>query len=139
MNTRILLVEDNPDDVVFISAAFEKTDSGVVLDTAETGEAAVERLRVARPNERPDLILLDLNLPGRSGHEVLADLRTDARWREVPIIVLSTSASESDRRRALNNRASAYVVKPHDFREYESLARAIHGFWFKWMARGTSN
>lgn len=134
MSGRVLWIEDNRDDVIFLTAAVGKLDTSIQIDAFDTGEKALEHLAGihSRKREWPDLILLDLNLPGRNGHEVLTNLKSDPQYREIPIVVLTTSRSDRDRKRAIENHANAYLVKPHDFREYESLAVALNAFWFQW-------
>lgn len=134
MGGRVLWIEDNRDDITFLTAAVAKVDTSIQIDAYTTGEEAQKHLNSIRSTaaDWPALILLDLNLPGRSGHDVLAELKADREFRGIPVIVLTTSRSELDRQRAIDNHANAYVVKPHDFREYESFALGISNFWLRW-------
>jgi two-component system, chemotaxis family, response regulator Rcp1 len=102
------------------------------LYVAENGELAIAFLRrqgVYADASRPDLILLDLNLPGKSGHEVLAEIKADQSLRSVPVIILTTSRLETDVLKAYNLQANAYIVKPVDLQQFIEAMRAFDEFW----------
>jgi len=130
---RILLVEDNPDDVELTRIAME--DAGIVcdLDTVEDGADAIERLRattVPGGPDRPHLVLLDLNLPKVDGRDVLRVVKADEQLRTIPVLVLTTSGDDHDIRFAYENHASAFLVKPIDYDEFVTLFRALAAYWF---------
>ncbi len=114
---RVYLVEDDPDHVMIISRAIRESGQQTEIDTASDGEAALAALRASeRP---PDLILLDINMPGLSGLEVLAQLKSDARLKLIPVVMLTSSELPADVARAYELGASGYISKPsylHDLR-----------------------
>lgn len=128
----ILLVEDNPGDVHLIKEAFNAGDAAVTIHVAVDGEQAMQFLRREGPYAaapRPDLVLLDLKLPRKSGHEVLAEIRYDENLRTIPVIVLTTSRAEKDVLRAYDLNCNCYIVKPVDLEEFTRLVEAINTFW----------
>ena len=131
---RILLVEDNPGDVRLIREAFREANLAYEVDVAEDGVIALEALRgngngSARP--RPDMILLDLNLPRKDGREVLAEVKADPVLRSIPVIVLTTSEAEQDVAGAYDLQANCYVTKPIDFSRFMSVIGSIESFWLQ--------
>lgn len=129
----ILLVEDNPADVRLTREALRDAKVANTLHVVEDGEAAVQFLRrqgryAGAP--RPDVILLDLNLPRRSGHEILADVKNDPELRSIPIVVLTTSQAEEDILTAYRLHANCYISKPVDLVQLTKVVRAIDSFWF---------
>lgn len=129
---RILLVEDNPADIRIISDALEAGMIPVRLSVVEDGEAAMALLRRHEPYEdavRPDLVLLDLNLPGRSGQEILGEIKSDSELRRIPVVVLTASAAEQDVLRSYDLHANSYVTKPSDRADFFEVVRAIETFW----------
>ncbi len=136
MNTvtpvRILLVEDSPDDVLLTSKALGRARVANHLTVASTGEQALRVLRDGARNGDPatDLVLLDLNLPGMSGSEVLQEIKSDRSLRHLPVIALTTSADERDIARAYDSYVNAYVTKPVGFRDFAESIRSIEDFWF---------
>jgi CheY-like chemotaxis protein len=129
----ILLVEDNPADVRLTREALRDAKVANTLHVVEDGEAAVQFLRrqgryAGAP--RPDVILLDLNLPRRSGHEILADVKADPELRSIPIVVLTTSQAEEDILTAYRLHANCYISKPVDLMQLTKVVRAIDDFWF---------
>lgn len=129
--SRIWLIEDNSDDVTFIESAFKRCVEGCELTPLSDGDGIVARLHGTPPRSRPHVILLDLNLPTRDGHDVLADLKSDPELRQIPVIVLTASRRESDVAKSYERHANAHVAKPNDFREYEELAQGIASFWLR--------
>jgi len=133
----ILLVEDNPDDVDLTREAFREVGATSRLHVVESGIDAIAFLRhegqyAAAPT--PDLVLLDLNLPKKSGHEVLAEIKADPRLRGIPVVVLTSSAAESDVARSYALAANGYVTKPVDLDDYFRVVRLIDNFWRKHSA-----
>jgi two-component system, chemotaxis family, response regulator Rcp1 len=128
----ILLVEDNPGDVMLTEEAL--LDSKVLnrLSVAEDGVEAMAMLRREAPyadHPRPDLVLLDLNLPRMDGREVLAAIKTDPDLRRIPVVILTTSEAEGDVMKAYDLHANCYIVKPVDLDQFIHVVRTIEGFW----------
>ena len=128
----ILLVEDSESDVVLTQALLK--DAKVVnhLSVARDGEEALRRVRLEgehRDDPRPDLILLDLNLPRKDGREVLQELKSDATLSRIPVIVLTTSAAEADILHSYDLQANCFITKPLDLDEFFDVVRAIEDFW----------
>jgi CheY-like chemotaxis protein len=133
----ILLVEDNPGDVRLIQEALRDgkvwNNPHVVTD----GEAALDYVYRRPPftdAPRPDMILLDLNLPKKDGREVLAVIKGDHDLKRIPVVVLTTSKEEEDVHRAYNLAANCYVTKPVEFDEFMKVIRAIEDFWLTIVA-----
>ena len=127
----VLLVEDDPGDVLMTREAFEENLRNR-LDVVTDGEAALGYLRQQSPYAdapRPDLILLDLNLPRRDGREVLQEIKADPDLRHIPVIVLTTSQAEEDVLRSYQLHANAYVTKPVDFEGFIEAVRQIDHFF----------
>jgi CheY-like chemotaxis protein len=129
----IMLVEDNPGDADLAMELL--ADSSMTLNVAHAidGFAAMRRLRKKGDfagAARPDLILLDLNLPGMHGHDVLKEIKTDATLKTIPVIILTMSDNEDDVRRAYENHANSYIVKSFDIGHFNTVIRTIEEFWF---------
>lgn len=128
----ILLVEDDPGDVLITREAFAENKVRNHLSVVSDGEAAMAYLR--REGEfasapRPDLILLDLNLPRKAGHEVLAEVKSDVELQRIPVVILTTSDAEEDILRSYDLHANAYVTKPVDFDRFLDVVRQIDEFF----------
>jgi two-component system response regulator len=131
----ILLVEDNEDHVILIKKALR--DNGLVNDirVVTSGEAALDYLSRAgeyadpASSPRPGLVLLDLKLPGIDGIEVLKTIKQDARLRLIPVVMLTTSASESEVVASYNYGANSYIQKPVDFAKFVNTVRSLHMYW----------
>jgi CheY-like chemotaxis protein len=128
----VLLVEDDPGDVLLIREAFEFNKVHNNLNVVSDGEQALAFLR--REGEyagalRPDLVLLDLNLPRKDGREVLAEVKQDPGLRTIPVVVLTTSEAEEDVLKSYQLHANAYVTKPVDFERFVSIVRQIDDFF----------
>jgi two-component system, chemotaxis family, response regulator Rcp1 len=121
----ILLVEDNAGDVRLTREALREAELSVELTAVPDGEQALAFLR----NERPDLVLLDLNLPKKNGLEVLEEIRHDPALRTTPVIMLTTSSSARDVTASYDRGVNGYVVKPLDLDDFTELVQAISGFW----------
>ncbi len=130
---RILLVEDNPGDVRLTKESFEHGPIENDLHVVTDGAAALEFLH--RRGEytdapRPDLVLLDLNLPRITGDEVLEELKADPELRSIPVVVLTSSKAEEDVARSYDHHANAYLTKPVDPDEFIDTVRVFEEFWF---------
>ena len=126
----ILLVEDNPADVRLAQEAFKDARVANRLHVARDGVEALSMLRDATGAvPRPDLILLDLNLPRKDGREVLQDVKQDEALRHIPVVVLSTSQSEQDIARCYRLGANAFVTKPVDIDRFFQVIRSLEQFW----------
>lgn len=129
----ILLVEDSPTDVMMTREALDYYKVANPLHVAEDGVVAMEFLRREGTHDaapRPGLILLDLNLPRKSGREVLQELKADPDLMHIPVVVLTTSRSEEDVARTYGLHANCYIAKPVDFAKFVEVVRTIKDFWF---------
>ncbi|WP_290818006.1 response regulator [Halovivax sp.] len=128
----VLLVEDNPGDVRLVEEAFRDGETGARLHAVSDGRAALDVLRGRGEHAdapRPDLVLLDLNLPRVNGEDVLAELKDDPDLRTVPVVVLTSSRDRADVVRAYERHANAYMTKPVDPAEFIESIRAVERFW----------
>lgn len=128
----VLLVEDDPGDVLIAQEAMAAGKLSTALDVVTDGVEAMAFLR--RQNgyaeaQRPDLILLDLNLPRMSGHEVLREVKNDPELRRIPVVVLTTSQAQEDIARSYDLHASVHVSKPVDFDEFADVVKQIDDFF----------
>lgn len=128
----VLLVEDNPGDVRLTKEALKEAKVRNNLHVVEDGVAALHFLR--REGEfsgvpRPDLILLDLNLPKKDGREVLEEIKADSALKTIPVVVLTTSHAEEDIVRSYNLHANCYVTKPVDLDQFIRIVKSIEDFW----------
>lgn len=128
----ILLVEDNPGDVRLTREALKE---GKVHNTLHLAPDGVEALAFLRREgkyaeaTRPDLIFLDLNLPKKDGREVLAEIKTDADLRRIPVVVLTTSQAEQDVLKSYNLHANCYITKPVDLEQFIKVVKSVDCFW----------
>ncbi|MCM5681716.1 response regulator [Schlegelella sp. S2-27] len=128
----ILMVEDNPGDVRLTREAFKEGKVRNELHVAEDGVAALDFLYRRAPYQqapRPDLILLDLNLPKKDGREVLETIKSDPSLKTIPVVILTTSQAEEDVIRAYHLNANCYVTKPVDFEQFMRIVQTIEEFW----------
>ena len=130
----ILLVEDSPSDTELTIEALREGSVHSRLSHVEDGVEALEFL--SRKNSyaqapRPDLILLDLNLPRKDGRELLAELKSDPDFRTIPVVVLTTSKADQDVTRAYQLKANCYITKPVDFEQFVDVVRSIEHFWLE--------
>ena len=128
----ILLVEDTPGDVDLTREALENSKIRNTLNVAVDGEEAMAFLRGTGKHAgapRPDLILLDLNLPKKDGREVLAEIKADEDLKRIPVVILTTSQAEEDIVRSYNLHANCYVTKPLDLHQFILVIKAIEDFW----------
>ena len=128
-----LLVEDNPGDVELTKQGLKEGKVSVHLDVVVDGAQAMAFLRQQGRYtnvERPDIVLLDLNLPGKDGREVLAEIRNDSELETIPIAVLTTSDADEDILQAYKLKANCYITKPVDFDQFVKIVHQIKAFWF---------
>ena len=130
----ILLVEDNPGDAELARAALAEAKVKNNIYWVEDGEEAIAFLRKEGKHvnaPRPDVILLDLNLPKKDGREVLAEVKASDDWKRIPVVVLTASAAESDILKSYNLHANCYITKPIDLEKFTKVVKAIEDFWFR--------
>jgi two-component system, chemotaxis family, response regulator Rcp1 len=130
----ILLVEDNKGDVGLIEEVFEEAKIRNNIHVAEDGEEAMLYLHGEGKflgSPRPDIILLDLNLPKKDGREVLREIKKDSNLKNIPVVVLTTSNAEKDILRTYDLHANAYITKPLDFNEFMKVVESIESFWLE--------
>ena len=128
----ILMVEDNPGDVELAREALETGKLHNRLHVVDDGVKAMAFLRRQDPYgdaPRPDLVLLDLNLPRKDGREVLAEVKADDDLKRIPVVVLTSSQAESDVLKSYNLHANAYVAKPLNLTAFLQVVQAIQNFW----------
>ena len=129
---QILLVEDSPDDILLTEEALRDAKIANELSSVMDGEAALDYLRGVGEFEnriRPDLVILDLNLPKKDGRQVLREIKQDDSLKQIPVIVLSTSGAAEDILEAYDLHVNAYVQKPVDFDDFIRALRSIEDFW----------
>ena len=129
----ILLVEDNPGDVRLTVEGLKESKVRNNLHVARDGVEAMEFLRREGQHTgavRPDLILLDLNLPRMDGREVLLEIKSDAKLKTIPVVVLTTSRAEHDVLRSYELQANCYITKPVDLEQFITVVKSIEDFWF---------
>ena len=128
----ILLVEDNPADVRLTQEAFKEGKMNNNMHVVGNGEDALAFLNQQDPYKdvpKPDLVLLDLNLPKKDGREVLEEIKVNADLRSIPVVILTTSKAEEDILRTYNLHANCYITKPVDLEEFMLVAKSIESFW----------
>ena len=131
---QVLLVEDNEDDVELTLEALKESKIRMDIHVASDGVEAMKFLRGQdeyKNKSRPDLILLDLNMPKMDGREVLAEIRKDEELTDLPVVVLTTSQNEDDILNAYKMHANCYVSKPVDFIRFTEIVKQIEGFWLQ--------
>ena len=129
---KVLLVEDNPGDVRLTREAFRDAKVHLELHVANDGVEAMEfllRQGDFSASPRPDLILLDLNLPRKDGREVLADIKGHPSLKTIPVVILTTSASDADIERSYLLHANCYISKPVDMEGFLTVVKSIDDFW----------
>jgi chemotaxis family two-component system response regulator Rcp1 len=132
MSIEVLLVEDNPGDVRLTQESFREANTRIHLQVASDGVEAMAFLRREgnyTHAPRPDLILLDLNLPKMDGHEVLAHIKSDDSLKKIPTIILTTSNAEADIVKSYQLQANCYLTKPAQLDEFEDLLKIVNEFW----------
>lgn len=133
-SAHILLVEDNEGDILLTLDAFEECKVKTEISIAKNGQEALDFLfqRGAFIDvEKPDLILLDINIPIFNGHDVLQKIKADTKLKIIPVIMLTTSSNEKDLNKAYENHCNSYVKKPLDMNEFLSAILKIEQFWLE--------
>jgi len=128
----ILLVEDNEGDILLTKEAFEECKVNTAISVAKNGKEALDFLfkkGVFADAKKPDLILLDINMPIMNGHEVLKQIKADVNLKKIPVIMLTTSSSEKDLDTAYENHCNSYVKKPLEMSDFLSAILKIEEFW----------
>jgi len=128
----ILLIEDNPGDIDLTRMALETSKIYNALSVVNDGEEAMAFLRKKgdyAEARRPDLVLLDLNLPRKSGREVLAEIKSDDDLKQIPVVILTTSKNEEDIIKSYNLHANCYITKPIDLKQFIKVVQSIEDFW----------
>lgn len=129
----ILMGEDSPTDLAIAQEAIKSSKLLNRLHTVSNGEEVLAFLRREEPFAGapvPDLILLDVNMPRKSGLEVLAEIKEHPRWKNIPVVILTASTAERDVIKAYEHHANCYIVKPVDFERFVEVVRTIENFWF---------
>jgi len=133
-NADVLLVEDSSAEARLAREALRETQSPVRLHVASDGCQAMDFLRRKGPYSdapRPQLVLLDLNLPGKDGREVLKAIKADENLRSIPVVVLTTSQAQSDITRAYELNANCYIQKPLELDRFIEIVKSIHRYWLQ--------
>lgn len=133
-NTNILLIEDNPGDIRLTQEAFKFVNKEQKLFVTKDGEEAIKFLFKNSPfhdKPTPDLIILDLNLPKKTGREILTIIKQDSVLKSIPTLILSTSKSTVDIRYCYENHANSYLTKPVDLDVFFEMIRNVYNFWCK--------
>lgn len=129
----ILLVEDNPADVRLTQEALAESKLFTNMSVAYDGVEALEYLRKEgqfKEATKPDLIILDLNMPRKDGREVLADIKADDNLKDIPVVILTTSRAEEDIIRTYKLHANCFISKPVDLEQFIQVVKSIESFWF---------
>jgi CheY-like chemotaxis protein len=133
---QVLLIEDNRGDAVLTRRAFKRATLANEITIAETGEAGLDILRRQGEHEtapRPDIILLDLNLPHMHGKDFLKEVKSDPELRQIPVIILSSSSADSDVSICYDRHANGYITKPVSNDTYDEIVNKIEQYWFGLM------
>jgi CheY-like chemotaxis protein len=126
----IFIVDDDPDDRQIILDAFLENDFNIDYVFIENGDQLIETLNTSTPDQYPSLILLDLNMPGMMGLQVLKVLKSNKNWKPIPVVVLTTSTLDRDREASYEMGASCFLRKPVAFDELTSMTSSIVNLWF---------
>jgi CheY-like chemotaxis protein len=129
----ILLVEDNPADIKLTQVALKRTKISNNINVVRDGDEAISYLRKQGEHAnavRPDLILLDLNLPRKSGHETLLEIKSDEQLKTIPVVILTSSDDQHDISRTYSNHANSFITKPVDLAGFVEVVTSIENFWF---------
>ncbi len=133
MKAKILLVEDSPGDIILTREALEEHEIEHELFVVNDGNEAMSFLKNHCPykqSPRPDIVILDLNLPRKDGRQVLKEIKSDYKLKSIPVIVLSTSDNDTDIAMSYRNHANCYITKPMDFDRFSKAVKSIQDFWF---------
>ena len=132
MTVNVLLCEDNPGDIYLIEKSFHRSKISYNIDRVVTGNNVMAYLRQEdsyRYASRPDILLLDLNLPGKHGFEILQEIKADPSLKTIPIVILTSSKARKDVLTSYRLQASCYIVKPSDLQAFLKAIRQIENFW----------
>ena len=130
----LLLVEDNPGDIRLAKEMFKEANLKLNLTVAEDGVQAMDYLKRVCSDPRmpkPELIILDLNLPRKDGREVLTEIKSSEELKRIPVIIMTSSTSAEDVNKAYGEHANCYIAKPVDLDEFARIVRTLEEFWFK--------
>jgi CheY-like chemotaxis protein len=128
----VLLVEDNNSHAMLIMRTFERLGFTGKIDWVRDGRAALEYLHEREMAELPKLVMLDLRLPKLDGHQVLLEMKTSKRLKMIPVVVLTTSTSDEDLKKAYSNYVNSYLTKPLSFDDLQKTVEEIKTYWFEW-------
>jgi len=138
----ILLVEDNKGDILLIEEAFEEAKVANSISVVKDGEKAIRFLNKKgefQNTETPDLVILDINLPRKNGHEVLQYIKENENLKQIPVIMLTTSSSERDIIKSYKHHANCYITKPVDVEDFIKAVLKIENFWISLVQLPSSN
>lgn len=138
----ILLVEDNKGDILLIEEAFEEAKVANSISVVKDGEKAIRFLNKKgefQNAETPDLVILDINLPRKNGHEVLQYIKENENLKQIPVIMLTTSSSERDIIKSYKHHANCYITKPVDVEDFIKAVLKIENFWISLVQLPSSN
>jgi two-component system, chemotaxis family, response regulator Rcp1 len=128
----ILLIEDNPGDIRLVKESFKENKVFADLTVVTDGEEAMQYLKKEgkfAAENTPDLVLLDLNLPGKDGREILVELKNDDNLKKIPVVILTSSSEEDDILKSYQNYANCFISKPVDLENFIKIIRSIENFW----------
>lgn len=128
----VLLVEDNDGDILLIKEAFEDAKIHINISVVKDGKEAMDFLNKENKYttvETPDLLLLDINLPKKNGHEVLQYIKGNENLRQIPVVILTTSSADKDINKSYSNYVNCYITKPVDVNDFLSIVSTIENFW----------
>jgi CheY-like chemotaxis protein len=131
---RLLLVEDNPGDIRLTLEAIKECKIEIDLDVISDGDKVMSFLNKENEYqnaEKPDIIMLDLNLPKRNGIEILKEIKASAKLKRIPVIAVTTSEADHDIFKAYDTHANAYILKPVDFDDFTRVIQMMDAFWFR--------
>ena len=132
MSVELLLCEDNPGDIYLIEDSFAKSKTNYTINKLTDGSDVMGYLRQENQYKdaaRPDIVILDLNLPGKHGLEILEEIKADSLLKTIPIVVLTSSKAKKDVLTSYQLQASCYIVKPSDLKAFLAAIRQIENFW----------
>jgi len=133
---KILLADDDQEDIIFIKEAFSSSDLNVEFDEVEDGQALMDKLLIpfseGASDVLPNLIMLDLNMPRKSGQEALKEIKSDPRLKKIPVIILTTSRRKKDVEIAYEAGANCYMTKPQTYQQWTETIDVLGKFWFQY-------
>lgn len=130
---KLLLIEDNEGDIILTKEAFEESKFIIQIDVARDGMAAIDyfdSILQSNPKDLPDMVLLDINLPKKNGQEVLQYIKSHDSLKQIAVIMLTTSSSETDILNSYKNYANCFITKPVDINSFMHVVIKIQEFWF---------